>query len=297
MSGSLLRERHVSVNPSMVKTFGAVKALVIQDTYFTEQSDEAGGPYGECDLGAYDQGMRIGLTRDQVTRARKALVDDGVLVEVPKPERTERQRKSYSVNVELVEKLCAPARITLQNHFKGYVRKRTLVMCDSAHKRPNIPINKNKEDKEGGSADGDPATTDEPTTPIEERAADHYLDRWSATTGQPRKRTSKAAINAMRLLHERGPSDLAEPTPIPWEEIRATVDWFLTPGNVRPWLLNNTQSPTSLRERWTEITLERLAGRGKPSLTPEFWAVVDALDDSTTPPHQTHTTTPKELTE
>ena len=107
MSASLLDERHIAVNPSLIETVGLVKAVLIQEIHFASREEYVGGEIGQVTMGQAELADRIGLGRDQVHRALKDLLRDEIVwIESEGP----RTKKSYRVNVERVEELCAPAR-------------------------------------------------------------------------------------------------------------------------------------------------------------------------------------------
>lgn len=101
MSGSLLNERFIAVNPSLIRAVGLIKAVVIQEIHFASSEDYIGGESGQVTMGQAELADRIGLERQSVNRALRDLTKDGLVVAVPVP--GERAKKSYSVDVEAVE--------------------------------------------------------------------------------------------------------------------------------------------------------------------------------------------------
>ncbi len=97
---ALIAERFVAVTPTLVRCFGAVGAIVLQEIHFVELLDGKGGDANECAEAQAVIARDTGLSLDQVQKAVAKLVADGVVVAKPDPK--DKRRRVYTVNREMV---------------------------------------------------------------------------------------------------------------------------------------------------------------------------------------------------
>lgn len=259
---SLLRERFISVNPSLIKTFGLLNAVVLQEIYFTTLTDQVGGGIGECDMSAAEIAGRIGVSKDQVYRAKKDLVEVGAITGIDKPDRSPKAQKSYSADVETIERLSADARIEMANLFAP-ARK---AIRGSANRTPNIPTKEKKKKKktsghEQGSLTEEPSTGQDepdgspddafPSEAIETatKAVEWFNTRRAEVLGEDKHKFSKASVTAMDRLLRLGSPRTEGNQPVTKQELARVCEWVF---NHTFWA-SVVQSPQSLRENWHTI--------------------------------------------
>ena len=251
MNGALIPERFVAVNPSMVRTFGLAKAVILQEIHFSSCDPRLVGENGGAKI---SQGMiaeLTGLDRTTVNRHCGKLEADG-FVATTQDHRT--AEKEYTVVYDAVFEAVAPAR-------------QLVAMCTSACAGCYKCLSQNaqgtyiskKSNKKGGAAGGDTTPDDEGkpnplTDPDYEpyrNGANYVLRRWAEVNDRPRQKLTAKAVEDMRLLMQRGPANWDTAAPITGEEIREVVEAALADDFWR----DNLQSPGGLRKHWDKLSL------------------------------------------
>lgn len=253
MTGALIPERFVAVNPSMVRTFGLAKAVILQEIHFSSCDPRLVGEEGGTKL---SQGMiaeLTGLSRTTVNRHCGKLEADGFVVTSQEHATAE---KEYSLVYDAVLEAVAPARqlVAMCTSACAGCYK---CLCQTAQGTYITKKNNKKGTAAAGGGSPPPPPEDKPnplTDPDYERyrnAANYVLRRWAEVNERPKQKLTAKAVEDMRLLMQRGPANWETPAPITGDEIRAVVEAALADD----FWSDNLQSPGGLRKHWDKLAL------------------------------------------
>lgn len=279
MGGSLLNERFIAANPSLIATVGSDQAIILQEIWYSSSDPRIGDTEGGVQLSHAEIAELTGIKKDTVFRCCKKLEDAG-LVNAHKESRT--SPKTYTVNVEAVEEACAPARQQRLAQIRGRAQRSTTANSRKHYRESavvdHIYIKEEEEEPEGS---GSNPLTDPEYEPFR-NGANYVLRRWAEVNNAKRQKLTRKAVEDMRLLMQRGPVNWDKPEEVTGDEIRAVLEAALADG----FWSEVIQSPGNLRKHWDKLViLSRPKAKRSTSISPDE-AVTVLLDTYNSVGHQ-----------
>lgn len=254
MSGALLDELFNAVNPSLVRTFGANRAIILQAIHF---ASGAIGNNGSVQATQTDIAWRTGLTRTVVCRNLAVLEQKGF---VHGESDTATGVKTYYVDRAAVVEASAPAHaefvrrsqpkqlVPNRTSSEGSLCETAQTLCETA--QADIYIEKEiEEEGRGGDAAPPSGPLDDPEYEPYRNAARWVLNRWAEANNRPPQKITVKAVEDMRLLMQRGPTNWATPAEVTGQEIRDVTAAALAD----PFWRQQIQSPGNLRKHWDRL--------------------------------------------
>ena len=178
----LIKEPVIAVKPSAIRTFGANRAIVIQQIRYYSATPDSSGEVGIAQFSLEELGWRCGLNKGQTWRAVQWLSERGFIEYVGE----EREVHQYVVHDDLVEEAAvAKTRQAEQQRSVAKTeqacRENRTDLSRKRDRRRNIPIKEKEEENRELSVAAETATpnNDETERPEATQAAEHFAQQFN----------------------------------------------------------------------------------------------------------------------